>query len=139
MAPIAALVLLLAAGAGLGPLPAAAAAGGARSGGSSGASAAAAPRPGPPPGNHTSNWAVLVCTSAYWYNYRHMANTLSLYRTVRRLGIPDSNIILMLADDVACNARNTYAAQVRLGSLNFAAASAVQTSSLLAWWWCAGF
>jgi hypothetical protein len=39
-------------------------------------------------GNHTSNWAVLVATSKYWYNYRHMANTLSFYRTVKRLGIP---------------------------------------------------
>ncbi|KAJ7122994.1 hypothetical protein C8R44DRAFT_876186 [Mycena epipterygia] len=28
------------------------------------------------------------------------------YRTVKCLGIPDSNIILMLADDAACNARN---------------------------------
>ncbi|KAK9717122.1 glycosylphosphatidylinositol anchor biosynthesis [Basidiobolus ranarum] len=57
---------------------------------------------------HTNNWAVLVCTSRFWFNYRHMANTLSMYRTVKRLGIPDSNIILMLADDVACNARNTF-------------------------------
>ncbi|KAG0610878.1 hypothetical protein M758_7G098900 [Ceratodon purpureus] len=61
---------------------------------------------------HTNNWAVLVCTSRYWFNYRHMANTLSLYRTVKRLGIPDDHIILMLADDVACNARNMYPAQV---------------------------
>jgi len=61
---------------------------------------------------HTSNWAVLVCTSKYWYNYRHIANTLSFYRTVKRLGIPDSNIILMLAEDVACNPRNAYASQV---------------------------
>ncbi|EJU02241.1 hypothetical protein DACRYDRAFT_66292 [Dacryopinax primogenitus] len=37
-----------------------------------------------------------------------MANTLGMYRTVKRLGIPDSNIILMLADDVACNARNHF-------------------------------
>ncbi|OLY81583.1 GPI-anchor transamidase [Smittium mucronatum] len=29
-----------------------------------------------------------------------------MYRTVKRLGIPDSNIILMLADDMACNSRN---------------------------------
>jgi hypothetical protein len=58
--------------------------------------------------NHTSNWAVLVCTSKYWYNYRHISNTLSFYRTVKRLGIPDSNIILMLADDMACNPRNSY-------------------------------
>jgi hypothetical protein len=50
---------------------------------------------------HTSNWAVLVCASRYWFNYRHIANTLSMYRTVKRLGIPDSNIILMLADDMA--------------------------------------
>ena len=41
-----------------------------------------------------------------------MANTLSMYRTVKRLGIPDSNIILMLADDVACNPRNTFPATV---------------------------
>ncbi|OAY85470.1 putative GPI-anchor transamidase [Ananas comosus] len=61
---------------------------------------------------HNNNWAVLVCTSRFWFNYRHMANTLSLYRTVKRLGIPDERIILMLADDMACNARNTYPAQV---------------------------
>ncbi|KAK9292333.1 hypothetical protein L1049_020299 [Liquidambar formosana] len=61
---------------------------------------------------HTNNWAVLVCTSRFWFNYRHMANTLSLYRTVKRLGIPDERIILMLADDMACNARNNYPAQV---------------------------
>ncbi|KAL0559572.1 hypothetical protein IC582_004187 [Cucumis melo] len=61
---------------------------------------------------HTNNWAVLVCTSRYWFNYRHMANTLSLYRTVKRLGIPDERIILMLADDIACNPRNKYPAEV---------------------------
>ncbi|KAM3914674.1 GPI-anchor transamidase [Leptodactylus fuscus] len=55
---------------------------------------------------HTNNWAVLVCTSRFWFNYRHVANTLSVYRSVKRLGIPDSHIILMLADDMACNSRN---------------------------------
>ncbi|AGO12767.1 AaceriADR299Wp [[Ashbya] aceris (nom. inval.)] len=58
--------------------------------------------------SHTNNWAVLVSTSRFWFNYRHMANVLSLYRTVRRLGIPDSQIILMLSDDVACNPRNLF-------------------------------
>ncbi|KAI8098416.1 peptidase C13 family-domain-containing protein [Gilbertella persicaria] len=61
---------------------------------------------------HTNNWAVLVCTSRFWFNYRHVANTLSMYRTVKRLGIPDSNIILMLADDVSCNPRNKFPATV---------------------------
>ncbi|KIO26053.1 hypothetical protein M407DRAFT_8038 [Tulasnella calospora MUT 4182] len=61
---------------------------------------------------HTNNWAVLVCASRYWFNYRHMANALGMYRTVKRLGIPDSNIILMLADDAACNSRNKFAGSV---------------------------
>lgn len=30
-----------------------------------------------------------VCTSRFWFNYRHVANTLSMYRSVKRLGIPD--------------------------------------------------
>ncbi|KAG6101953.1 glycosylphosphatidylinositol anchor biosynthesis [Claviceps sp. LM219 group G6] len=59
-------------------------------------------------GEHTSNWAVLVCTSRFWFNYRHLANVLSIYRTVKRLGIPDSQIILMLPDDMACNPRNAF-------------------------------
>lgn len=62
--------------------------------------------------SHTNNWAVLVCASRYWFNYRHMANALGMYRTVKRLGIPDSNIILMLADDASCNARNKFPGSV---------------------------
>ncbi|PFH48957.1 hypothetical protein AMATHDRAFT_64140 [Amanita thiersii Skay4041] len=61
---------------------------------------------------HTNNWAVLVCASRYWFNYRHMANALGMYRTVKRLGIPDSNIILMLADDASCNSRNKFPGSV---------------------------
>ena len=60
----------------------------------------------------SNNWAVLVCTSRFWFNYRHVANTLAMYHTVKRLGIPDSQIILMLADDMPCNARNAYKTQV---------------------------
>ena len=57
-------------------------------------------------GGHSDNWAVLVCTSRFWFNYRHVANVLSLYHSVKRLGIPDSQIVLMLADDMPCNPRN---------------------------------
>nr|CAG4637071.1 EOG090X07K0 [Ceriodaphnia reticulata]SVE72984.1 EOG090X07K0 [Ceriodaphnia reticulata] len=63
-------------------------------------------------GDHTSNWAVLVDTSRFWFNYRHVANVLSIYRSVKRLGIPDSQIILMIADDMACNPRNPHPAAV---------------------------
>jgi hypothetical protein len=41
-----------------------------------------------------------------------LANTPFFLRTVKRLGIPDERIILMLADDMACNPRNNYPAQV---------------------------
>ncbi|KAF2892465.1 hypothetical protein ILUMI_13684 [Ignelater luminosus] len=61
---------------------------------------------------HTNNWAVLVDTSRFWFNYRHVANVLSIYRSVKRLGIPDSQIILMIADDMACNPRNPSPATV---------------------------
>lgn len=55
---------------------------------------------------HTNNWAVLVCASTFWFNYRHVANVLSIYHIIKGLGISDDHIILMLADDMACNARN---------------------------------
>ncbi|KAF4150769.1 Peptidase C13 family [Phytophthora infestans] len=61
---------------------------------------------------HTNNWAVIVDTSRFWSNYRHVANALSLYHSVKRLGIPDSQIILMLADQMPCNARNCFPGQV---------------------------
>lgn len=38
------------------------------------------------------------------------------YRTVKRHGIPDSNINLMLADDTACNARNHFPGAVYANS-----------------------
>lgn len=62
--------------------------------------------------SHSNNWAVLIDTSRYWYNYRHVANTLSFYRTIKRLGISDSNIILMLAEDIACDAQNVHPGSV---------------------------
>ncbi|VUZ53034.1 unnamed protein product [Hymenolepis diminuta] len=56
--------------------------------------------------NHTNNWAVLVETSRFWFNYRHTGNVLGVYRNIKRMGIPDSQIILMIGDSYACNSRN---------------------------------
>ena len=67
---------------------------------------------GPVPGNHTNNWVVLVDTSRFWFNYRHAGNVFSLYRIVRRLGVPDSHIILMVADGMACDAQNPFPGQL---------------------------
>jgi hypothetical protein len=63
-------------------------------------------------GTTPNTWVVLVSTSRFWHNFRHTANTLSMYRTAKRLGVPDENILLMLADDVACDARNSAPAKV---------------------------
>ena len=62
---------------------------------------------------NNNNWAVLVGASRYWFNYRHIANTLSIYHSIKRMGIPDSQIILMISDDMACNDRNKYKAKMK--------------------------
>ncbi|KAF0687555.1 Aste57867_20674 [Aphanomyces stellatus] len=61
---------------------------------------------------HTNNWAVVVDASRFWFNYRHITNAMSLYHSVKRLGIPDSQIVLMLADQMPCNARNCFPGKV---------------------------
>jgi len=73
---------------------------------------------------HVDNYAVIVATSKYFFNYRHSANALGLYRYLREVGkFPDSNIILMLADDLICDARNPFPGQVYMaeGPTDFSA------------------
>jgi len=56
--------------------------------------------------DHASNYAVIVSSSRYWFNYRHVVNALSIYKVLKSNGVPDSNIVLMLADEYAANPRN---------------------------------
>lgn len=56
----------------------------------------------------SNNWAVLLCTSKYFFNYRHLSNVLSMYKVIKQSGIPDSQIILMNALDVQCDSRNRH-------------------------------
>lgn len=54
-------------------------------------------------------WAVLVCSSRYWFNYRHLTNTLMVYRAIRALGVPDDQILFMNAMTSSTNdARNPF-------------------------------
>lgn len=57
-------------------------------------------------------WVVIVCTSRYWFNYRHQANALSIYKEVRDLGVPDERIILMSALDAAGDVRNAFPGEI---------------------------
>eukprot|EP00276_Gloeochaete_wittrockiana_P009099 CAMPEP_0184645712 /NCGR_PEP_ID=MMETSP0308-20130426/2270_1 /TAXON_ID=38269 /ORGANISM="Gloeochaete witrockiana, Strain SAG 46.84" /LENGTH=300 /DNA_ID=CAMNT_0027075017 /DNA_START=1614 /DNA_END=2516 /DNA_ORIENTATION=- len=59
-----------------------------------------------------NSWALLLCTSRYWFNYRHTANALAVHSILRRLGFPEDRIILMLADNIACNSRNSFCGEV---------------------------
>ena len=63
-------------------------------------------------GNHTSNVAIIVSSSRYWFNYRHVTNALSIYHLLKRGGITDDNIILMLADEIPCNMRNPFRGKI---------------------------
>ena len=59
--------------------------------------------------------ALIVSSSRYWHNYRHSANALVFYRALRRLGVTDDAIALLLAADAphACDARNTQRCALR--------------------------
>ena len=50
-----------------------------------------------------TNWALLVAGSNGWYNYRHQADVCHAYQILHKNGIPDSNIIVMMYDDLAKN------------------------------------
>ena len=60
-------------------------------------------------GNGNGNiHALILNSSRYWFNYRHANNALGIYHLLKQNGIPDDNIILMLADEYAANPRNPY-------------------------------
>jgi len=62
---------------------------------------------------HSSNFAVLVSSSRYWFNYRHAINALSMYHLLKEHGgYSDDHIILMIADEFAVNPRNPFKNQM---------------------------
>ncbi|KYO45490.1 legumain [Alligator mississippiensis] len=52
------------------------------------------------------HWVVIVAGSNGWYNYRHQADVCHAYQIVRRNGIPDEQIIVMMYDDIAESEEN---------------------------------
>jgi len=51
-------------------------------------------------------WAVLVAGSKGWDNYRHQADVAHAYQLLKSNGVPQSNIITMMYDDIANNRKN---------------------------------
>lgn len=54
----------------------------------------------------TDQYAVLVQGSNGFINYRHQADVLSVYQSLRRGGFPDDHIILILDSSLATNPQN---------------------------------
>ena len=52
---------------------------------------------------HAANWALLVAGSNGWFNYRHQADVCHAYQILHNHAIPDSNIVVMMFDDIAEN------------------------------------
>jgi legumain len=55
---------------------------------------------------YAANWAVLVAGSNGYYNYRHQSDVCHAYQILHKNGIPDSNIVVMMYDDIAQNSQN---------------------------------
>lgn len=53
-------------------------------------------------------WALLVAASEQWSDYRFQADVLDFYQLLRRNGIDDDHIVLILENDLADNDRNPY-------------------------------
>ena len=53
-----------------------------------------------------SVWALLVAGSNEYYNYRHQADVCHSFHVLTSHGIPESNIIVMMSDDIAHNDEN---------------------------------
>lgn len=53
-----------------------------------------------------SHWALIVAGSNGWDNYRHQADACHAYQIMKKNGIPEDHIVLMMYDDLAQNPSN---------------------------------
>lgn len=60
------------------------------------------------------NKAVLICGSEGWYNYRHQADLLHVYQTLKENNYSDDNIILIMRDDIAYHPKNPYRGVIKV-------------------------
>jgi len=60
----------------------------------------------PKPKHGETQWAVLVAGSNGYGNYRHQSDICHAYQILHNHGIPDSNIVVMMYDDIANNPSN---------------------------------
>ena len=54
------------------------------------------------------NWAVLVCGSNFFYNYRHHADIAHAYQILKKGGFSEEHIITMMFNDVPTDPENPF-------------------------------
>lgn len=59
-------------------------------------------------------WALLIAASTGWGNYRFQADAFAMYQILRQHGYADDHIVLICADDVAYNSKNTEQGVLRV-------------------------
>jgi ABC-type branched-subunit amino acid transport system substrate-binding protein len=57
-------------------------------------------------------WAVIGALSRDWENYRHQADALTVYQYVKKQGVLDDHIILLIYDDIPIDAKNVKPGEV---------------------------
>lgn len=60
------------------------------------------------------NKAVLICGSEGWYNYRHQADLLYVYNTLKENMFSDNEIILIMRDDIAYHPKNPHPGVIKV-------------------------
>ena len=60
------------------------------------------------------NKAVLICGSEGWYNYRHQADLLYVYNTLKENHYSDNDIILIMRDDIAFHPKNPHQGVIKV-------------------------
>ena len=60
------------------------------------------------------NKAVLICGSEGWYNYRHQADLLYVYNTLKENHYSDDEIILIMRDDIAFHPKNPHQGVIKV-------------------------
>lgn len=58
-------------------------------------------------------WALLVCSSDEWENYRHAADVLGVYQLLKSKGYDDEHIILIFSDTFSGNPNNLHPGEIR--------------------------
>lgn len=65
-------------------------------------------------GELSGHKALLIATSTGWENYRHQADVLSMYNTLKANGYTDDDIILVMEDDIAFNPANPSPGEIKI-------------------------